>query len=41
MTLASIEQEVVHLPRFVNEMLDIQINSDDPYIKTDFLLFSQ
>lgn len=37
----SYHQEVVSLPQFENEMLDIDIDPEAPAIKTDFLLFRQ
>jgi hypothetical protein len=39
--LESVDTELVPLPPFLNEMLDIEIDPERPVIKTAFLLFKQ
>ncbi len=39
MLLTSVKHELVELPQFVNEMLDIPMDELQPSVKTDFLMF--
>ena len=40
MHLSSIKQEVARLPKFVNEMLDIALDPEDPQLSVEYLTFT-